>query len=224
MSTNILHPKGDLPTNIPFSYNNNSSNHSRLSDYIMANSPISRLEHNKLASENKTLTKLYQINDVTFTASNMKSIVGRGSFIKRSIVRNVFGLEPDFKGNEATIRGSKLEYRAFLEYQDKYSDTAKHNTHTYFLDDSFSYIGATPDGIDVSMGKLIEIKSPTARTFNNPSFNPYDYMYQNYYYQVQTQMKVLDYDRLDFVIYYKSKSGNRMGKKISRSRIFCNCK
>lgn len=101
------------------------------------------------------------------------------------------GMCKGFEGNEATLHGEKLEPVA----RDNYVKRSGENLILFGLviHPTFSFLGASPDGIGQKSARLLEIKCPRSRTVKEGNAVP-----GHYWIQCQIQMEVCDLEECDY--------------------------
>jgi putative phage-type endonuclease len=111
----------------------------------------------------------------------------------RALVRSVYGMDSEFKGNVATEYGTFHESGALAEYQMETGSTVDQVGFVAHGD----WLGASPDGLVGDFG-LIEIKCPFGqRDKNPPAFKSVNDQ-PHYYAQIQVQLFVTGNKWCDF--------------------------
>lgn len=134
------------------------------------------------------------------TGSNVGAILGIDPFRKpqdvmRSMVRDAYGAEREFKGNIATDYGIKNEPLARSEFQMELLLDVKEASFEKHED----WLGASPDGYIDEENALLEIKCPYSMR-NEPAPVPFKSIkkQKHYYGQIQVQLFVTGRDRCYF--------------------------
>jgi putative phage-type endonuclease len=151
----------------------------------------------------------FELRNGMLTASNGGAAIGKchysGSTIK-SVLLDKLGLGEKFKENEFVYHGKKYEKIAIMIYENIYNTKigefglVQHNT--------IKYLGASPDGISMSMtldgkpnemmGRMLEIKCPPSRKIKNTGKICGDICPEHYWIQVQLQLECCNLPECDF--------------------------
>ena len=152
------------------------------------------------------------------TASSCGTAIGKCKYTSiKKILLDKIGLGEPFKENENVYHGKKYEKVATMIYEEIYN--TKIGEFGLIQHPYLSYIGASPDGISMSitldnkinklLGRMLEIKCPTRRKICTTGKIYGDITPSYYWIQCQTQLEVGELDECDFwqcnITEYKSK-------------------
>jgi putative phage-type endonuclease len=141
------------------------------------------------------------------TASNGGAAIGESHYntIKEVLIDKI-GLGPKFKENKFVYHGKKYEKVAIMIYEIIYN--TKIGEFGLIQHPTISYLGASPDGISMSltldgklnkyMGRMLEIKCPPSRKINNFGKIKGGICPDYYWVQVQLQLECCDLPECDF--------------------------
>lgn len=110
------------------------------------------------------------------------------------VMQRKAGFAEPFTGSAATLHGQTLEPEARTLYRQQ---TQQHLAlFGLLVHPHYWFLGASPDGMCMATGRLLEIKCPKSRTVK--AGNP---ILAHYWCQTQLQMEVCDVDECDFFEY-----------------------
>jgi len=141
------------------------------------------------------------------TASNGGAAIGESHYNTiKEVLLDKIGLGPKFKENKFVYHGKKYEKIAIMIYEIIYN--TKIGEFGLIQHPSISYLGASPDGISMSLtldgelnrllGRMLEIKCPPSRKINNIGKIKGDICPDYYWVQVQLQLECCDLPECDF--------------------------
>jgi putative phage-type endonuclease len=160
----------------------------------------------------------FDMRNNMITASNCGSVIGECKYSSiKSILIDKIGLGEKFKENKFVYHGKKYEKIAIMIYEIIYN--SKVGEFGLIQHPSISYLGASPDGISMSMtldgkpnnliGRMLEIKCPPSRAIINKGMIKGKICPDYYWIQVQIQLECCDLPECDFwqchLIEYKTK-------------------
>lgn len=134
------------------------------------------------------------------TGSRVGGILGVNPYasaedVMREMVRDWFGAEREFKGNDATRHGEKWEDHAVTLYEEQTGNTV--DKAGFVVHEVYDFIGVSPDGL-VGLDGGVEVKCPYwAKAPYSISEKP------SYHAQMQVVMEACDLEWMDFVVYLK---------------------
>lgn len=153
------------------------------------------------------------------TASSCGAVIGECKYQPiKSVLLDKVGLGQKFKENKFVYHGKKYEKIAIMIYEIIYN--SKVGEFGLIQHPKISYLGASPDGISMSltldgklnrlMGRMLEIKCPPSRTIVNHGKIKGEICPDYYWVQVQIQLECCDLPECDFwqchLIEYKNKN------------------
>lgn len=131
------------------------------------------------------------------TGSIVGAILGVNPYMSKAdamryMVREWYGAEREFKGNQATEWGNANEQRAIdqlelLHLSAPVFDPTTVIEHGFFVHPEYDWLGATPDGL-VGDDAVVEIKCPWAKRNDNPPIFKTIKEQPHYYAQQQVEM------------------------------------
>jgi putative phage-type endonuclease len=132
------------------------------------------------------------------TGSRVAAIIGKDKYrnredTMREMVRQHFGADPEFTGNEATRWGNDHEEDARAEYE-RTTGTLVLDAQDFITHPEFDWLGCSPDGL-VGADGMVEFKSPWRARYKTIKDKP------EYEAQVQMQLAVTGRTWAHFVIY-----------------------
>jgi putative phage-type endonuclease len=141
------------------------------------------------------------------TASNGGAAIGESHYNTiKEVILDKLGLGPKFKENKFVYHGKKYEKIAIMIYEIIYN--TKVGEFGLIQHPKISYLGASPDGISMSLtldgklnkllGRMLEIKCPPSRKINNLGKIKGDICPDYYWIQVQLQLECCDLPECDF--------------------------
>ncbi len=130
------------------------------------------------------------------TGSRVGAILGLNPYQSRDdtlrlMVRENFGAEPEFKGNEATRYGQDNEARAISLYGEP-----SHGGGILVIHPDHDFLAVTPDGLIGDSG-MIEVKCPYRGTYTHWQEKPY------YEAQIRLQLACTGRSWCDFVVLHR---------------------
>jgi putative phage-type endonuclease len=142
------------------------------------------------------------------TASNCGSVIGECKYTSiKALLIDKIGLGEKFRENKFVYHGKKYEKIAIMIYENIYN--SKVGEFGLIQHPTISYLGASPDGISMSltldgklnrlMGRMLEIKCPPARKIISVGKIKGDICPDYYWIQVQIQLECCNLDECDFV-------------------------
>jgi len=141
------------------------------------------------------------------TASNCGAVIGECKYqsIKQTLIDKI-GLGEKFKENKFVYHGKKYEKVAIMIYEIIYN--SKVGEFGLIQHPTISYLGASPDGISMSLtldgkinkylGRMLEIKCPPARKIINYGKIKGNICPDYYWVQVQIQLECCNLPECDF--------------------------
>ena len=149
----------------------------------------------------------FDMRNNMITASNCGTVIGecKHSTIKDLLIDKI-GLGEKFKENKFVYHGKKYEKIAIMIYENIYN--SKVGEFGLIRHPTISYLGASPDGISMSLtqdgsinkllGRMLEIKCPPSRKILNCGKIKGDICPDYYWVQVQIQLECCDLPECDF--------------------------
>ena len=159
----------------------------------------------------------FEMRNDMLTASNGGAAIGECKYSSiKSIILDKIGLGKKFKENKFVYHGKKYEKIAIMIYEIIYN--TKIGEFGLIQHPNISYLGASPDGISMSidldgkinklLGRMLEIKCPPLRKIINNGNIIGDICPNYYWIQVQLQLECCNLPECDFwqchLIEYKS--------------------
>lgn len=160
----------------------------------------------------------FEMRNNMVTASSCGAVIGECKYQPiKSVILDKVGLGQKFKENKFVYHGKKYEKIAIMIYEIIYN--SKVGEFGLIQHPTLSYLGASPDGISMSltldgklnkfMGRMLEIKCPPSRTIINYGKIKGEICPDYYWVQVQIQLECCDLPECDFwqchLIEYKNK-------------------
>lgn len=132
------------------------------------------------------------------TGSRVAAIIGVDKYrtrddVMREMVRQHFGADPEFTGNDATAWGQEHEEDARAEYE-RLSGRLVLDAQDFVTHPEHDWLGVSPDGL-VDADGMAEFKAPYRARYRSVSEKP------EYQAQVQLQLAVTGRAWCDFCIY-----------------------
>ena len=149
----------------------------------------------------------FDMRNNMITASNCGTVIGecKHTPIKNLLIDKI-GLGEKFKENKFVYHGKKYEKIAIMIYENIYN--SKVGEFGLIQHPTISYLGASPDGISMSLtldgkfnrllGRMLEIKCPPSRKIVNNGSIKGDICPDYYWVQVQIQLECCDLPECDF--------------------------
>lgn len=143
-------------------------------------------------------TEWFEARKGKITGSRVGGILGVNPFataedVMREMVRDWFGAEREFTGNDATRHGEKWEDYAVSLYEGVTGNEV--DKAGFIAHEVYDFIGVSPDGL-VGLDGGIEVKCPYwAKAPYSISEKP------SYYAQMQVVMETADIEWMDFVVF-----------------------
>jgi putative phage-type endonuclease len=160
----------------------------------------------------------FEMRNNMVTASSCGAVIGECKYQPiKSVIIDKVGLGEKFKENKFVYHGKKYEKIAIMIYEIIYN--SKVGEFGLIQHPTISYLGASPDGISMSltldgklnkfMGRMLEIKCPPSRAIVNHGKIKGDICPDYYWVQVQIQLECCDLPECDFwqchLIEYKNR-------------------
>lgn len=168
----------------------------------------------RLTREQNKCKEWFHFRFGRITASNMKAVCNYNSDCPAiSTIQAVCGSKPvKTKSTDYGLRHERIALNAYTEKMCLLHENFSLKKCGLFLNESFSHIGATPDGVvqcDCCGEGLVEVKCPfTAKEkgLENVAYIKQGRLIEKhkYQYQVQTQLTVTQKDYCDFVVWSPS--------------------
>ena len=149
----------------------------------------------------------FDMRNNMITASNCGSVIGECKYTPiKALLIDKIGLGEKFRENKFVYHGKKYEKIAIMIYENIYN--SKVGEFGLIQHPTISYLGASPDGICMSLtldgkinkliGRMLEIKCPPARKIQSNGKIKGDICPDYYWIQVQIQLECCDLDECDF--------------------------
>ena len=149
----------------------------------------------------------FDMRNNMITASNCGSVIGECKYTPiKALLIDKIGLGEKFKENKFVYHGKKYEKIAIMIYENIYN--SKVGEFGLIQHPTLSYLGASPDGISMSltldgklnklMGRMLEIKCPPARKIITSGSIKGDICPDYYWVQVQIQLECCNLPECDF--------------------------
>ena len=160
----------------------------------------------------------FEMRNNMVTASSCGAVIGECKYQPiKSVIIDKVGLGQKFKENKFVYHGKKYEKIAIMIYEIIYN--SKVGEFGLIQHPTISYLGASPDGISMSltldgklnklMGRMLEIKCPPSRAIVNHGKIKGEICPDYYWVQVQIQLECCDLPECDFwqchLIEYKNR-------------------
>ena len=149
----------------------------------------------------------FDMRNNMITASNCGSVIGECKYTPiKALLIDKIGLGEKFRENKFVYHGKKYEKIAIMIYENIYN--SKVGEFGLIQHPQISYLGASPDGISMSltldgklnrlMGRMLEIKCPPARKIVSCGSIKGDICPDYYWVQVQIQLECCNLPECDF--------------------------
>ena len=149
----------------------------------------------------------FDMRNNMITASNCGTVIGECKYSPiKNLLLDKIGLGEKFKENKFVYHGKKYEKIAIMIYENIYN--SKVGEFGLIQHPTISYLGASPDGISMSLtldgkfnkllGRMLEIKCPPSRKIVTNGIIKGDICPDYYWIQVQIQLECCNLPECDF--------------------------